>query len=507
MAAPVYVDKSAFVSSTAGPTVGAVPGVVADDLILLFVETANQAVTTPTPGGWAHVPSSPQFTGTAATAGGVRLSVFYKWADGADTSQAIVDSGNHNAAIKMAFRGVDKTTPFNANAGSVQAATTAMVWPAVTTTVADSLIVLACAQDTDAASTATSGTPTNANLANLTEQHDQAVADGVGGGLVILTGEKATTGATGTTTSTGSTSVTHAYVTLALSPLVLVERTGDLSATESGSDTFASDGSVLVIGDAAATESGADSFAADGTVADSSGITGTLAATESGADTFASSGVVIVKGALAASESGADTFAAVGDVFVQGSLAATEAGADTFAAAGDVFVIGSLAAVESGADAMAGSGVVPITGAMAAAEVGDDTFYATGVEEVEEAPSGHGFVITDTAPQLWWKRKPRSMPVEEAAQKVRQIAGTIERIASKQTATAKEAKREVLQAIAPQLEFMPGFDWVTLYRTILLELHIRREQQAEQERQQEAELIDLRMMRDDDDLLVLLMAA
>lgn len=125
----------------------------------------------------------------------------------------------------------------------------------------------------------------------------------------------------------------------------------------------------------------------------------------------------------------------------------------------------------------------------------------------EAAQEGHGFVITDTAPQLWWKRKPRSMPVEEAAQKVRQIAGTIERIASKQTATAKEAKREVLQAIAPQLEFMPGFDWVTLYRTILLELHIRREQQAEQERQQESELLALRMMRDEDDLLVLLMAA
>lgn len=132
---------------------------------------------------------------------------------------------------------------------------------------------------------------------------------------------------------------------------------------------------------------------------------------------------------------------------------------------------------------------------------------SNGDAVVTPPAEGHGFVITDTAPQLWWKRKPRSMPVEEAAQKVRQIAGTIERIASKQTATAKEAKREVLQAIAPQLEFMPGFDWVTLYRTILLELHIRREQQAEQERQQEAELIALRMMRDEDDLLVLLMAA
>ena len=99
------------------------------------------------------------------------------------------------------------------------------------------------------------------------------------------------------------------------------------------------------------------------------------------------------------------------------------------------------------------------------------------------------------------------MPAEEAEQKVRKIAGTIERIAGKQKTATKEAKREVLQAIAPQLEFMPGFDWVTLYQAILLELHIRREQQAAQERQRQAELIALRMMRDENDLLVLLLMA
>lgn len=155
-----------------------------------------------------------------------------------------------------------------------------------------------------------------------------------------------------------------------------------------------------------------------------------------------------------------------------------------------------------------GAGGEAPPGVMSAVLLGSGQLAGT-LEAVtsEAAQEGHGFVITDSAPQLWWQRKPRSMPVEEAAQKVRQIAGTIERIASKQTATQKEAKREVLQAIAPQLEQMPGFDWLTLYRTILLELHIRREQQAEQERQQEAELLALRMMRDEDDLLVLLMAA
>lgn len=287
MTAPVYVNKSAFASGTGALSVTAIPGVVADDLILLFVESANEAVTTPS--GYTIAPSSPQSIGTAAAAGGVRLSVFYEWATGADGTDTVADSGNHTTAIKIAIRGVHRTNPFNANAGSTQAATTAMSFPGVTTTVADCLIVHGCAQDTDAASTTTSGTPTNANLTSLTERHDQTVTAGVGGGLVVITGVKATAGATGNTTSTGSTSVTHAYVTLALASLPDI--TGSLAATETGSDTVVADGTV---GAAA--------------------ITGTVSATESGSDTSAIAGKVIVSGDAAATETGSDTVAADGAV-------------------------------------------------------------------------------------------------------------------------------------------------------------------------------------------------
>lgn len=127
--------------------------------------------------------------------------------------------------------------------------------------------------------------------------------------------------------------------------------------------------------------------------------------------------------------------------------------------------------------------------------------------EVVEPPAtgGHGFVITDTAPQLWWKRKPRTVTAEAAEKKVREIAGAIERVAARQpvTTTVKAARREVLRAIAPQLEQMPGFDWTALYQRILIELHVRRTQQAAE--QQAA--IDAQKMRDEDDILILLMAA
>jgi hypothetical protein len=280
---------------------------------------------------------------------------------------------------------------------------------------------------------------------------------------------------------------------------------GSLAATESGADSFAGAGKVVVTGTLAATESGEDTFASSGTVG-AAAVTGTLAATETGADTFASDGDVIVKGALAATEAGADTFASAGDVFVQGALNATESGADTFAAAGDVFVIGALAAVESGADTMAGSGVVLITGALAATEEGDDTFYATGGDIVEpEVPSGgSGFVIVDFEPKLWWKRKPKAMPVEEAKRKVARIAGTIERIASKQGPASPATRKEIAKAIAPQLAEMPGFDWTVIYQTVLLGLHIR--QQESERARFEAEQFAL-MRIDEDDLLVLLLAA
>ena len=127
-----------------------------------------------------------------------------------------------------------------------------------------------------------------------------------------------------------------------------------------------------------------------------------------------------------------------------------------------------------------------------------------GAAAVETPSGGHGFVITDTAPRLWWQRKPKAMPEAVAERKVKRIAGTIERIASKHKAPTPEAKREILQEIRPQLEQMPGFDWVPVYRAILLGLHIRRGEEQEAQRQAEQLAWELRQA---DDLLVLLLAA
>ena len=215
MAAPTYVDKSDFASGVDALTVGAVPNVVADDLILLFIESANQAVTMSSP--WIAAPSSPQSQGTAGSAAAVRLTVYYRFATGADTTTSVPDSGDHTSAVKIAFRGVNTTTPFNASAGTAQV--TSLTLPAVTTTVRDCLIVASLAHTRDVGSTNETANPTNATLAHITELFDQSTSAGGGGGIAVFAGIKDVAGNTGTTTFTfvNTTPATSA-ITFALAP-------------------------------------------------------------------------------------------------------------------------------------------------------------------------------------------------------------------------------------------------------------------------------------------------
>ena len=160
--------------------------------------------------------------------------------------------------------------------------------------------------------------------------------------------------------------------TFAATGSVLVE--GALAATESGSDTFQGSGAAVASGDLAAMETGSDVFAASGT----QGSTGTIAATESGSDTFAATGDVVVSGTLAATETGSDTFQGSGAAVASGDLAATETGSDTFFASGTQVSTGTLAATETGSDTFSASGDVIISGTVSATETSSDTFYAVG---------------------------------------------------------------------------------------------------------------------------------
>jgi len=169
--------------------------------------------------------------------------------------------------------------------------------------------------------------------------------------------------------------------------------TGTMAASESGSDTAAIVGNVIVAGALAATETGSDSAAIAGKVY----VSGDLAATEAGSDSASISGNVLVSGSLAATETGQDTAAIAGNVITNGILAAVETGSDTASLVGKVIVKGQVTAVESGPDTFAAQGIAGGNfGVMSATETGSDTAAVSGTVS-------NGFAITGSQALLLFK--------------------------------------------------------------------------------------------------------
>jgi hypothetical protein len=219
---PTYVGDGGQASG-AGAISPALPGSLrANDILLLFVETANQASSIATQGDltWTEVTNSPQGANGGSLATSTRLTVFWARYDGVATvGPTTNDSGNHQIGVIMAFRGVVTSgNPWDITSGGTETTSdTSGSIPTATTTVDNTLVVLAIATSVpDADGTAAFSSWTNANLANLTERFDVSRAINNGGALGIATGEKATAGATGTTAVTVSTSATKGMMTIAL---------------------------------------------------------------------------------------------------------------------------------------------------------------------------------------------------------------------------------------------------------------------------------------------------
>jgi hypothetical protein len=136
----------------------------------------------------------------------------------------------------------------------------------------------------------------------------------------------------------------------------------------------------------------------------------------------------------------------------------------------------------------------------------DDVSIEIAQIGAEPETGGRGFVIVDTPSKLWWKRKPKALPEEDADEKVQRVVRVIERVAKKQVQAEQPAKftqqkAEVRQAIAPMVEQMPGFDWMAVYVTILDGL-----KQQEAQRIANAEIERIRLIEsEDEDLLILMM--
>ena len=234
---PTFVAAGAPDDSSGGAdaTPGLPAGWQAGDIHLLYVQSSPNPVTV---SGYSEVPGSPVIRGSfqfrvfwrRAVAGdgdptvsgpatdhmytvicGFRgvLATGDPWDVISPESKGVgnVTGLEHVFAVVLAFRGCESNgVPWNLITADSTGVGTSITLTGGSTTIDDCLVVGGCSHSNDVAGPTFSGW-TNADLANLTEQFDDGTITGNGGGIGIVTGEKALAGAFGSTTATNSTTL------------------------------------------------------------------------------------------------------------------------------------------------------------------------------------------------------------------------------------------------------------------------------------------------------------
>lgn len=220
---PTFVGISTGAGAAAATSISfSSSGRAAGDMLLVGVETANQAIAAPT--GFTQTPGAgnPLGQGTPAAFTGVSGTVFDKQSDGTETTVAIPDSGNHQYAAGLVVRPSGGATAVEVAvlaSGSAPQGTPRVgrTFGAITTTDDDCLIVTFVFSDLDLASASwdTSPAPTGGG-ANLTKRFDNGTAAGAGGGVAIFTSEKESAGAVPDITADNVGVAGHIWITLAI---------------------------------------------------------------------------------------------------------------------------------------------------------------------------------------------------------------------------------------------------------------------------------------------------
>ncbi len=190
-----------------------------DIALIIYAGASNNAV--PAPTNWTEVANSPVWdSGSASNA---RLHVYQRTLTGTaltpntETAPSISDVASDDAKLAgiIVIRnstGLDATPTFSTV--SAAGATTAVSWPDITTVTPNALIVhiMGCRIDSDGPKC--SGY-SNGALTELSERVDYHSIIGLGYGIVVAIGKKASPGAIGNTTATLATASSQARMTLA----------------------------------------------------------------------------------------------------------------------------------------------------------------------------------------------------------------------------------------------------------------------------------------------------
>jgi hypothetical protein len=235
MISPFVVSVGTPAAANSGAiTPGLPPGYTLNDILLLFVDTAQDTVHAPT--GYAQVGPDNGFspnTFSNDVTGATRLTVFWKRASAAEAAPSVSNTFGMIYGVIMAVRGCRTYgDPFFVVSQYVKPTeTTAYSSVNQAESIDDSLIVYGISNSID--STGAHFTlGTNANLTNLTKQFDNGTTDGVGGGLVIVTGDLATAGMIGILTGTWSSITSDVTDAFAMIPATAIDIVASPRASE-----------------------------------------------------------------------------------------------------------------------------------------------------------------------------------------------------------------------------------------------------------------------------------
>jgi hypothetical protein len=216
-ATPSVRSVGTAASGTGNITPGLPSGHATNDILLLFVESANESIAAPT--GYTQI--GPQNgAGTAAASGSTRLAVFWKRDGGSESAPTVTDAGNRTQGVIIAVSGCVTTgNPFFFMWNSYKTtASTSYTSKGNLTTINNMLIVYGLSQAISAANASQLSAVTNSSLTSLTTQYDNSTADGVGGGLGIITGVLSSQGSYGSLTATEGSSTADVSLSIAMIP-------------------------------------------------------------------------------------------------------------------------------------------------------------------------------------------------------------------------------------------------------------------------------------------------
>ena len=372
MALPAWRSFGTLVSGIGNVTPGLPTGWAQDDIFLLVVETANEAVTAPA--GYTAVTNSP-VSNTNAQA--TRLSVFWKRATASESAPTITDPGDHVIAIIHAISGCPTSgNPWESTQASTTTSGTTHTITGLTTVSDDCLFVICHAHGFDPGFNDTTWVNSdwaNSDLGSLTQRSNNTRTDGNGGGVSVVTGTKATAGAVGNTTVTVDASTSCAALVIALRAA---------SLTETGSDTgTGTEGNATV----QATVPSSDSRSATETQS--------ISATRPNSDTASASETASVR--VLVSDTGTGTEASPGmSASIPGSDSAT--GAETHSIRFSQSDTASAAESQSIAATLSGSDSATGTETQSVQQPGNPTGSDTG-QATETTSISVTFTKTDSA--------------------------------------------------------------------------------------------------------------